>query len=363
VRPWKGEIALAYAAQGELLGEAFRQGALAALEYLARTGLGSLDNAMYLGAHSCIGSLPQIAAPVDGTSLGLGAAVATLSALLRTPVDNNHAFTGRVDINTRVYPVGGLAAKLEAARDKGVRRVFVPATNRDDVPKACRGMVHLVGELAEVVDAVFSQDAVRAAVARIQEEPVPERVRARHWLLGEEATPRNGNWLFTCVGSRDPFGPLAERPELPQTKGDGVEDGPVLAACRALRPRKVFLFHTAAARNDYSGRAEQVQELLQRDDSECEVQLVPLQGVDDPTDYVQLVPAFRAAVEATLAANDPDGAAVYVNLSPGVPQMETTWHLLVERRLLPARRLQVREGRWVPEGESRVRLADPPPMV
>jgi len=67
--------------------------------------------------------------PVDGPSAGLSMAVAIHSALTRVPVDNAVALTGELSIHGRVRPVGGVAAKIEAARQAGVRRVLIPEEN------------------------------------------------------------------------------------------------------------------------------------------------------------------------------------------------------------------------------------------
>ncbi|HVB10781.1 MAG TPA: ATP-dependent protease LonB [Bacillota bacterium] len=67
--------------------------------------------------------------PVDGPSAGISMAVALYSALVRIPVDNTVAMTGELSIRGLVRPVGGTPAKVEAARQAGVRRVLIPLEN------------------------------------------------------------------------------------------------------------------------------------------------------------------------------------------------------------------------------------------
>jgi len=67
--------------------------------------------------------------PVDGPSAGVSMAVAIYSALMRIPVDNTVALTGEMSIRGLVRPVGGTPAKVEAARQAGVRRVLIPQEN------------------------------------------------------------------------------------------------------------------------------------------------------------------------------------------------------------------------------------------
>ena len=67
--------------------------------------------------------------PVDGPSAGTGVALAVYSALKGIPVDNTVAVTGEISIRGMVCPVGGVTAKIEAARLAGVNKVLIPADN------------------------------------------------------------------------------------------------------------------------------------------------------------------------------------------------------------------------------------------
>jgi ribonuclease HIII len=68
----------------------------------------------------------------EGESIGLGLYLATLVATkqLDQP-DALTAATGKVEVGGRVGGVGGIAAKLEAARGSGIRRVVLPEENRE----------------------------------------------------------------------------------------------------------------------------------------------------------------------------------------------------------------------------------------
>lgn len=67
--------------------------------------------------------------PVDGSSAGVSVATAIYSALTGCPVDNKVAMTGEVSIHGNLKPVGGLVAKIEAARLAGAERVLIPKEN------------------------------------------------------------------------------------------------------------------------------------------------------------------------------------------------------------------------------------------
>lgn len=68
-------------------------------------------------------------APVDGPSAGVAMAVAAVSALTGQPVDGSAAVTGEISVQGIVLPVGGVPAKVEAARLAGLSRVYIPRDN------------------------------------------------------------------------------------------------------------------------------------------------------------------------------------------------------------------------------------------
>lgn len=67
--------------------------------------------------------------PIDGPSAGIAIATAVVSAIRKERVDNYLAMTGELSIRGGVKPVGGIAAKIEAAHQAGCRRVFIPKEN------------------------------------------------------------------------------------------------------------------------------------------------------------------------------------------------------------------------------------------
>ncbi len=67
--------------------------------------------------------------PIDGPSAGVAVAAAVYSAIKKVPVDNLVAMTGEISIRGVVMPVGGIVAKVEAARLAGAKKVLVPREN------------------------------------------------------------------------------------------------------------------------------------------------------------------------------------------------------------------------------------------
>lgn len=70
--------------------------------------------------------------PIDGPSAGITLVTAVYSAIKGIPVDNTVAMTGEVSIRGLIRPVGGVVAKLEAAKLAGVRKAFIPQDNWQD---------------------------------------------------------------------------------------------------------------------------------------------------------------------------------------------------------------------------------------
>lgn len=71
--------------------------------------------------------------PADGPSAGIAIATAIYSAVTNTAVDNLVAMTGELSIRGTVKPVGGIVAKVEAARLAGAKKVIIPKENWQSV--------------------------------------------------------------------------------------------------------------------------------------------------------------------------------------------------------------------------------------
>jgi len=104
--------------------------------------------------------------PVDGPSAGITIAVAVYSAIMEKPVDNLLAMTGEVSIHGKVKPVGGVVAKVEAARQAGAKRVLIPEENWQSLFADMEGI--------EVIPVSTVQQAIELSlVEAVQEEEEP----------------------------------------------------------------------------------------------------------------------------------------------------------------------------------------------
>ena len=77
--------------------------------------------------------VPDGATPKDGPSAGITMTTALASLVTGIPVTPETAMTGEISLQGDVRPIGGLPEKLMAAQRAGVRRVFIPAENEEDL--------------------------------------------------------------------------------------------------------------------------------------------------------------------------------------------------------------------------------------
>lgn len=102
--------------------------------------------------------------PIDGPSAGVTIATAIYSAIKKVTVDNKVAMTGEVSIRGDVKPVGGVVAKVEAARQAGATKVLVPKENYQAIFKDMTGV--------EVLPVDRLEDVFKQALKPVQDEPV-----------------------------------------------------------------------------------------------------------------------------------------------------------------------------------------------
>ena len=77
--------------------------------------------------------VPEGAVPKDGPSAGITITTALASLLTNKKVSGNIAMTGEVSLRGNVMPIGGLKEKLMAAERAGVKKVFIPKDNIEDL--------------------------------------------------------------------------------------------------------------------------------------------------------------------------------------------------------------------------------------
>ena len=102
--------------------------------------------------------VPDGATPKDGPSAGITLTTALSSLVTGTPVPPSIGMTGEVSLQGGVNPIGGLPEKLLAAQRAGVKKVFIPADNVDDL----RDVPEEVKENLEIVPVEEASEVLKA---------------------------------------------------------------------------------------------------------------------------------------------------------------------------------------------------------
>lgn len=97
---------------------------------------------------------------IDGPSAGTAVLLAVYSAVEGRPVRQDVAVTGELSIQGRVRAVGGVFEKIYGAKQAGVKKVLVPAENREDIPPDLKGVeVVPVASVDEALAHVLAESA------------------------------------------------------------------------------------------------------------------------------------------------------------------------------------------------------------
>ncbi len=105
--------------------------------------------------------IPAGAVPKDGPSAGAVIATALISLFTGRPVRPGVAMTGEITLSGLLLPVGGIKAKMLAARRAGLSEVILPAKNRreafEEVPAHLREQTRMrfVDDLPEALELVL----------------------------------------------------------------------------------------------------------------------------------------------------------------------------------------------------------------
>jgi ATP-dependent Lon protease len=114
--------------------------------------------------------------PVDGPSAGIAIATGVYSAIKNIPVDPKVAMTGELSIHGAVKPIGGVLAKIEAAKEAGATRVIIPEENKQALLETIEGIeIVTVNRLSQVFQYVFLddlQEEAQPALSSLPSEPV-----------------------------------------------------------------------------------------------------------------------------------------------------------------------------------------------
>ena len=106
--------------------------------------------------------VPEGAQPKEGPSSGVAIVTALVSALTGIPVKKQVAMTGEITLRGRVLAIGGLKEKLLGALRAGIKTVFIPAENKNDLEELPDNVkkdlnIVFVSRIEEVLSAALSK--------------------------------------------------------------------------------------------------------------------------------------------------------------------------------------------------------------
>jgi len=93
---------------------------------------------------------PSTSTPKDGPSAGCAFTCAFISRILKKPIRNDVAMTGEIELTGRITKIGGLNFKLIGAKKAGVKLVFIPKENEEDLQEIKQKMPKLVDNTFEI---------------------------------------------------------------------------------------------------------------------------------------------------------------------------------------------------------------------
>ncbi|PAE97910.1 ATP-dependent protease LonB [Shouchella clausii] len=105
--------------------------------------------------------------PVDGPSAGIAIATGIYSGIKQTAVSNEVAMTGELSVHGKVRPIGGVIAKVKAAKQAGAKRIIIPKENEQALLKTIEGItIHPVKTFDEVLELALVE-------GKIETEAIP----------------------------------------------------------------------------------------------------------------------------------------------------------------------------------------------
>lgn len=117
------------------LGDVFIESAKIALSYIK-------SNYEYFGInyndlleHDIHLHVPEGAVKKDGPSAGTSICTAIISTFSNLKINNTISMTGEITLRGNVLPVGGLKEKIIGAKNAGIKKIFAPFENKNEIEK------------------------------------------------------------------------------------------------------------------------------------------------------------------------------------------------------------------------------------
>jgi ATP-dependent Lon protease len=155
--------------QGDVMKESVQCSFTASIEYLKRINYTDnineyLDNNFKCGFHI---HTPSTSMPKDGPSAGCAFTSAFISRILNRPINNLIGMTGEIELTGRITKIGGLNFKLIGAKKAGIKIVYIPKENKEDLDEIIEKNNKLIDEnfkvytveyISEFINEIFSDN-------------------------------------------------------------------------------------------------------------------------------------------------------------------------------------------------------------
>ncbi len=128
--PGKGELILTGS-----LGEVMQESCQIAFSYIKANAKDFSIPFEVLSQNDIHIHFPEGAVGKDGPSAGIAITTALISLFKNQAIENNISMTGEITLRGRVLPIGGLREKVIGSHRAGIRKIFLPTENRDDLEK------------------------------------------------------------------------------------------------------------------------------------------------------------------------------------------------------------------------------------
>lgn len=115
------------------LGEVFIESAKIALSYIKSNYKKFGINYETIENNDIHIHVPEGAIKKDGPSAGIAITTAMISALTGKKIKSTISMTGEITLRGEVLPVGGLKEKIIGAKNAGIKKIFLPLENKNEV--------------------------------------------------------------------------------------------------------------------------------------------------------------------------------------------------------------------------------------
>lgn len=96
---------------------------------------------------------------IDGPSAGVAILAAIISSVKGLPIPQDIAVTGEISIRGKVKAIGGIHPKLYGAKQAGVKTVYIPEENWDEISEQAHDVrVVPVSDIVEFLNEIFNTD-------------------------------------------------------------------------------------------------------------------------------------------------------------------------------------------------------------